>query len=112
MPLAIYTVHLPESVPISFLVLAFLIAVVILNFTITTLTEERPFDDFEIVSIPEKGLGPKQSWIQDGRAVVTKGAKSDKPFQVITGTGPKLVLPNRFANELKSDLRLSFGQGF
>ncbi|GME27846.1 putative cytochrome p450 [Neofusicoccum parvum] len=32
-----------------------------------------------------------------------------KPFQVVSPIGPKIILPNRYANEVKSDPRLSFG---
>ncbi|KAH8886196.1 ent-kaurene oxidase, partial [Thozetella sp. PMI_491] len=34
------------------------------------------------------------------------------PFQVMTGTGPKIVLPNRYANELRSHASLNFNKAF
>lgn len=34
------------------------------------------------------------------------------PFQVVTGTGPKIILPNRFADELRNHPALDFGKAF
>lgn len=64
-------------------------------------------------SLPEQGLGPKASWFKQGRATLSKGLKQTSgPFQVVTGTGPKIILPNRFADELKANESLSFNEAF
>lgn len=34
------------------------------------------------------------------------------PFQVMTGTGPKIVLPNRFAEEIRNNPSLNFPKAF
>ena len=33
-----------------------------------------------------------------------------KPFQVVSPIGPKIILPNSYVNEIKSDKRFSFGK--
>jgi hypothetical protein len=49
---------------------------------------ERPLKGFPIVSL---GSGPGSSWSAAGNEIVAKGLKEHiGPFQVITGTGPKV----------------------
>ncbi|POS81394.1 ent-kaurene oxidase [Diaporthe helianthi] len=35
-----------------------------------------------------------------------------KPFKVLTGTGPKVIVPNRFARELRNNPALNFNKAF
>ncbi len=37
---------------------------------------------------------------------------SNRPFKVITGTGPKIIVPNRFADELRNNPALNFNKAF
>lgn len=101
--------YLPEGLPISVQVLAGGALLFLLAWVYSTLSAERPFAGFPVISLSEKGLSPKASWFKHGRETVAKGVQQYKgPFQILTGTGPKLVVPNRFADELKSDDRLNF----
>jgi hypothetical protein len=53
---------------------------------------ERPLKDFPIVSL---GSDPGSSWSLAGNEIVAKGLKEHTgPFQVITGTGPKVCNRN------------------
>lgn len=106
------TLHLPQHFHISFVIVALLVSVLVLNFIVSTLKSERPWKGIPLIALPEKGLGPKASWIKYGREVVVKGAKTGAPFQVMTGTGPKICLPNSFADDLKSDPKLSLVEAF
>ncbi|KAH8747209.1 cytochrome P450 [Diaporthe sp. PMI_573] len=70
---------------------------------------DRQAASFPIVALTEDGLGPKESWFQQGQKTIKKGLKecNGRPFRVMTGTGPKVVLPNRFAEELKNRAELT-----
>ncbi|TGJ83720.1 hypothetical protein E0Z10_g5031 [Xylaria hypoxylon] len=37
---------------------------------------------------------------------------SNRPFKVITGTGPKIIVPNRFADEIRNNPALNFNKAF
>lgn len=78
----------------------------------TTLSADRPIQGFPIVALSEQGLNAKDSWFTKGRETIDKGlATYDRSFQVLTGTGPKIVLPNRFAEEVKERPELDFSKG-
>ena len=104
--------YLPEDVPLSVQLIITSLILVVISFIYSTLTSDRPCKQFPTVALTEKDLSPKASWFKDGKNTVLKGVKIfSGPFQVITGTGSKFVLPNRFADELKSDPRLSSTDG-
>jgi hypothetical protein len=49
---------------------------------------ERPLKGFPVVSL---GSNPRSSWSAAGNEILAKGLKEHNgPFQVITGTGPKV----------------------
>ena len=50
----------------------------------------------------------RNEYLQNGRALLERGKKYPSCFQVRTGTNWKIVLPNRFAHELKNHPDLSF----
>lgn len=104
--------YVPQHFHISFVIVALFVLILVLNFVVSTLNSERPWKAIPLIALPEKGLGPKDSWIKHGREVVVKGAKTAAPFQVMTGTGPKICLPNSFAEDLKSDPKLSLVEAF
>lgn len=57
------------------------------------LTRQRPWKGFPLIDLKaEEGLGPLRSWFMRGEKVIAKGRKLDAPFQVMTGTGPKVSL--------------------
>ncbi|KAL4767466.1 cytochrome P450 [Aspergillus nidulans var. acristatus] len=50
-----------------------------------------------------------ESFAKDSHAVLSEGLKRCKgPFRVATATGPKVVLPPRYLDDIKSDDRFSF----
>ena len=50
----------------------------------------------------------RNEYLQNGRALLERGKKFKSCFQVQTGTNFKIVVPNRFATELKNHPDLSF----
>ncbi|PVH96441.1 cytochrome P450 [Periconia macrospinosa] len=50
----------------------------------------------------------RNEYLQDGRGLLERGKKFQSCFQVQTGTNFKIVVPNRFAAELKNHPDLSF----
>ncbi|RKU47735.1 hypothetical protein DL546_002783 [Coniochaeta pulveracea] len=71
---------------------------------------ERPWDDFALVSVRDETA--QRSFALHGRETLAKGLKEcSGPFQVMTGSGPVIVLPNRFADEIKNDPGLEFNKG-
>lgn len=80
---------------------------------IPIIVTHRPHQGFTVVELSERELGPKDSWIKQGHETIRKGVGSHSgPFQVMTGTGPKIVLPNKYAHELRNHDDLSLGGTF
>ncbi|KAK5128354.1 hypothetical protein LTR85_003022 [Meristemomyces frigidus] len=109
-----YGIHnMSESLPLSIQFVAGGLLLILLSFIYSTLTSERPHPSFPVISLSEKGLGPKASFFRHGKDTIIKGiAQTNGPFQIVTGTGPKIVVPNRFADELKSHDALNFNEAF
>ncbi|KAI7281913.1 hypothetical protein KC345_g3859 [Hortaea werneckii] len=102
-----------QTLPISVQLITGAILFSVVAFIHSTLSNERPFPGFQVISLSEQGLGPKASWFKYGKQTVLKGLEQTKgPFQILTGTGPKLVVPNRFADELKGLDELDFNMAF
>ncbi|KAK4956410.1 hypothetical protein LTR10_005934 [Elasticomyces elasticus] len=81
-----------------------------LSFVYSTVSGDRAHTGFPVIALSERGLGPKDSWMKHGRATLLKGIKQcNDPFQILTGTGHQIVLPSRFADELRihEDLNVS-----
>lgn len=102
--------HLPISVQV---VVGY--AVVYLVYYI--LTAERPYAGLPVVGVQYKGwralLPAKFAWITDSAEILRKGKESYYGcFQVLTGSGYKIIVPNRFANELRSHPSLNFNEAF
>ncbi|KAF2157929.1 cytochrome P450 [Myriangium duriaei CBS 260.36] len=73
------------------------------------LTRQRLLAGIPFVHLDGEGSKSSNDWIKDGKAVLSKGLdKFYGPFQVMTGTGPKIVLPNRYADELRNHPDLNF----
>lgn len=80
-----------DNVPVSLQLIAFGLLVVLTITVYSVLSAQKPLKGFPIAALPEKGLSPKQSWLHAGRETITKALKEHAgPFQVITGTGPKV----------------------
>lgn len=72
----------------------------------------RYYSGYPIISGTGKG-SPATRWFLEGYDMVLQGLKAvSGPFQVMTGTGPVLVLPNRFAHEVRNNPHLSFNRYF
>ncbi|KAI1456218.1 cytochrome P450 [Annulohypoxylon moriforme] len=99
---------LPEGLPVSIQVV---IATLVLGVIYSLVTADRPFTGFPVVSID--GQSPVKSWIWHGKQTLEEGLRRfSGPFQVITGTGPKIVLSNKFADELRNHPSLDFNKAF
>jgi hypothetical protein len=75
-------------------------------------TGERPYEEIPVVNVKAEGwrrlLPASFGWIFHGKEVLAKGSNEcPSCFQVLTGTGYKVIVPNRFANELKNLPELS-----
>jgi len=104
--------YYPTSIPVSIQILVAGAISLLLAHVYTTLTNDRPYSGFPIISLPEQGLSAKDSWFKCGQATIAKGISQGGPFQVVTGTGPKIVVPNKHADELKGHAALNFPRAF
>ncbi|KAF3811758.1 Cytochrome P450 monooygenase 1 [Colletotrichum gloeosporioides] len=69
---------------------------------------------------PTAGLPPgghrdlekaRERWLVDGPNILREGLKKFSGcFQVITTSGPKIILPGKFADEIRNDTRMDFGR--
>ncbi|KXL46850.1 hypothetical protein M433DRAFT_4754 [Acidomyces richmondensis BFW] len=77
---------------------------------------EQPYPGIPVVSLNETSWRwpwepAYSSWIKDAKRIVAKGAaECPSCFQVLTASGYKIVVPNRFADELKNLPHLSFNE--
>ncbi|KAB5557999.1 cytochrome P450 [Coniochaeta sp. 2T2.1] len=96
---------LPEQLPISVLAI---IVTVLFALGHSYWTRERPYRGFPVLAL--EGKTPRESWLYNARQLLEEGRKKypGRTFQVITGTGPKLVVPNHFAHELANHPDLPF----
>jgi hypothetical protein len=80
-----------DSVPIS-IQLVFVGVVAVLIYTLhSLLTVDQPIKGFPVVALTERGLSSKWSWYTAATETIAKGLREhDGPFQIITGTGPKV----------------------
>ncbi|KAI0151120.1 cytochrome P450 [Pestalotiopsis sp. NC0098] len=97
-----------ESIPEWVSVIA---GVVLVGIIYSWFSQERPFAAYPLIAID--GKSPKQSWMHHARETLAKGLRQTSgPFQIMTGTGPKIVLPARYADEIKNHPALDLGKAF
>ena len=81
------------------------------TFRSATLSEPRwmsyqaigPLKGFPVVALSEKGLNSKWSWYHSSTETIAKGLKEHNgPFQIITGTGPKVCIHEQFGFHVHS----------
>ncbi|KAL1649429.1 hypothetical protein SLS58_001484 [Diplodia intermedia] len=77
--------------------------------------DEKPYKGFPVVGLEKHGFfrmaKARAAWIANGCEILEQGAKQfPGAFQVITASGPKIVLPNRYANEIRNNPHMSFGK--
>lgn len=66
------------------------------------------YAQFPLVSLD--GLSPRESWLYHATDTVAKGTSIHAAFQVATHNGPKLVLANCFADDVKNHSSFSFSE--
>lgn len=91
-----------ENIPLSVKVIS--LALLFFSFAklYAVLIRERPWRGIPLVTID--GEDPKTSWVNHGGAVIRKGLKENIGlFQVITGNGPRIVLRNWAAQEIRKN---------
>ncbi|KAI0469265.1 cytochrome P450 [Xylaria cf. heliscus] len=98
---------LPEGLPLSVQVIG---ATIVFSIVWSLITKNRPLPGFPLISV--RGLGPRKSWMLHGSEVLSDGCKMNGPFQVMTGTGPKIILPNSYADEIRNLPDLNFPKAF
>ncbi|KAF3759878.1 cytochrome P450 [Cryphonectria parasitica EP155] len=91
---------LSEEVPVSIQFVAAALILSLAYLLYTAVAPERPHKGFPLVSLPEGGLSHR---------VILKGLAehNGRPFQVMGATGPRIVLPNSYADEIKNHPSLS-----
>ncbi|KAI0113556.1 cytochrome P450 [Nemania sp. FL0031] len=99
----------PQGLPTSLQVIG---VTILLSIVFSILTKDRPWSGFPLISV--RGLSPRKSYLNHGNEVLKEGLKktNGRPFQVMTGTGPKIVLPNRYADEIRNLPDLNFSKAF
>ena len=56
------------------------------------------------------GIRAKLTFIFSARHLLALGVRTGRPFRLLTDLGEMIVLPARYANEIRSDPRLSFSE--
>jgi hypothetical protein len=75
----------------------------------------RLHSGFPALGIESKGWGrferAREVWRKSGKAIIDQGLKQfPGAFQVFTDVGPKIILPNRFADEIRNNPNLNFSR--
>ena len=56
------------------------------------------------------GIRAKLTFVFSARHLLALGVRTGRPFRLLTDLGEMIVLPARYANEIRSDPRLSFSE--
>ena len=56
------------------------------------------------------GIRAKLTFVFSARRLLALGVRTGRPFRLLTDLGEMIVLPARYANEIRSDPRLSFSE--
>jgi len=70
----------------------------------------KPWPDFPMIEL--EGLDAATSWREHASEAILRGRKitNDGFYQIMTGNGPKIVVPNRFLEEIKANKNLDAGK--
>ncbi|KAI0123763.1 cytochrome P450 [Xylariales sp. AK1849] len=99
---------LPQGLSLS---LVGIVATVLIGVVYAAIAQEQPLAGFPLAAV--RGRSPRKSWLFHGRQLVVEALeKYSGPFQVMSGTGPKIVLPNRYADEIRNHPALNFNKAF
>ena len=74
----------------------------------------RSSSDFPLIN-PKKfydmgGIRAKLAFVFGARRLLALGVRTGRPFRLLTDLGEMVVLPARYAHEIRSDPRLSFSE--
>ncbi|KAI0451879.1 cytochrome P450 [Xylaria acuta] len=97
----------PEGLPMSVQVIG---ATILFSIVWVLFTKHRSWPAFPVITV--RGFGPRKSWMFHASEVLSEGSKTNGPFQIMTGTGPKIILPNRYADEIRNLPELNFPKAF
>ncbi|KJX93332.1 cytochrome p450 like protein [Zymoseptoria brevis] len=97
-------------VPITLVVLVAPIVLYLARLWFQWWRSSRPIDSVPVASL--EGMSPRDSWINHGEEVLKQGFKThgERPFQVLSGTTPILVLCNKYAEEISRLSSFSLSQ--
>jgi hypothetical protein len=103
-----------EKVPVT---IQAIVGALVLALIYAIITGDRPVAGFPIVTVKREGwskLLPKGfAFLTHGKAMLEKGLQEHSgPFQVNTGSGYKIIVPNRFVDEIKNSSDVSFHEAF
>lgn len=73
---------------------------------------EKLFPGYPLIALD--GKTPENSWINYPKETLVKGAQlcPDSPFQVVSNTGPKIIIPQRYADEVRASTSVNFPKSF
>ncbi|EOD46159.1 putative cytochrome p450 protein [Neofusicoccum parvum UCRNP2] len=79
-------------------------------------TKDGLYPGFPLIRMEDKApmswAKAQKEWNANAHRIVKKGLEQVKGgFQVITAIGPRIILPNKFAEEIRNDPHLSFSEG-
>lgn len=102
------TSFLPNAIPVSLQVIGLTL---LFSAVYDYVKRERPHKGFPVIKL--EGKSAKKSWLYHGGETVKKGLdQCSGAFQIISGTGPKIILPNHFADEVRNHPDLNFNKSF
>jgi hypothetical protein len=93
------------------LVLVLLAAFVLFQAYKTLTVAVKPWEDFPLVEL--EGLDAATSWTKHAAETLARGREitNDGFFQIMTGNGPKIVVPNRYLEEVRASKELDTKKG-
>ncbi|KAL6161829.1 hypothetical protein ACJQWK_08989 [Exserohilum turcicum] len=96
------------SLPLTIYILVSIAAIPPILWLYNFATKQRPLPGIPIVALD--GLTPQESWYTKPRELLSQGRKlyPDRPFQVLSYSTPKLVLPQRYLEEVRDSPLAAF----
>lgn len=78
-------------------------------------SDEKPYRGFPVAGVESDGLFKMQkarsNWIVNGCQILADARKQfSGAFQVVMASGPKIILPNRYAYEIRNNPHMGFGK--
>ncbi|KAI1819186.1 cytochrome P450 [Xylaria intraflava] len=98
----------PNGLPVSLQIIS---VAILASIAYSLFAKARPWPAYPLISV--RGLSPGESWPHHGKEVIEEGVKQTRgPFQIMTKWGAKIILPNRYAEEIRGLPVLNFTKGF